>query len=108
MITEQQAEEVADSILEQIEQKGVKVLNTPDMSAILLKRDPYQSVLSRVVSHADKKTLLFIAGRPELLDVTNKFDVKISTMLLIHGDRDVLAAVNSTRASQQLRKGAIK
>ena len=85
-----------------VEKEGVGVLKLPEVRELLFKTDKYQSVASHLVSSSNNKILVAIASDAGLLDITNKFDVKLSTLLMFHGNDDVRLAVNTTRGGKQL------
>jgi hypothetical protein len=103
-LTEAESAELVERIQARVEKDGVGVLKLQEVRELLFMADKYQSVASHLVSSSNNKVLMAIASDAGLLDITNKFDVKLSVLLMFHGNNDVRLAVNATRAGKQLRK----
>jgi hypothetical protein len=104
LISDEEVDRIAESVLEQVDIEGPAALRRPEVRQSLFLRSEYWSVASKVAMWGSKGTLLEMARDRELLEISNKFNVRVSTLLLIHGGKEVLSALNATRAAPQARK----
>ncbi len=104
LISEDEVDQLAESVLDRIETDGAAVLRNPEVRQSLFKRSEYWSVASKVAMWGGKGTLLEMARDQEIIEIGSKFHVRVSTLLLIHGGKEVLGTLNATRAAHQIRK----